>query len=230
MLLLSSCLLFFHLKISQLLASVFFPLSPWAANCPHLSNLTPVCNFTFLILYSLSLFVFFTAFSHDIAVFSEVQAKVMQLLYGKTQPVIGDSQAPQGSLPELEFKQSLFLYFFLKMDISYSIAIICLSILLSAIKKKEKKVSYLYIQFVYIHFQTLHVWYLLYWSDIYKAFQPSYSYGSPGALSETVNGLEKQGQIQSRGHFACEQTFKAYRTSWERGPWFLLGIAEMYHF
>lgn len=138
MLLLSFCLLFFHLKISQLLASVFFPLSPWAANCPHLSNLTPVCNFTFLILYSLSLFVFFTAFSHDIAVFSEVQAKVMQLLYGKTQPVIGDSQAPQGSLPELEFKQSLFLYFFLKMDISYSIAIICLSILLSAIKKKKK--------------------------------------------------------------------------------------------
>lgn len=152
MLLLSSCLLFFHLKISQLLASVFFPLSPWAANCPHLSNLTPVCNFTFLILYSLSLFVFFTAFSHDIAVFSEVQAKVMQLLYGKTQPVIGDSQAPQGSLPELEFKQNFFLYFFLKPDISYSIAIIWLSILLSAIKKKKrKKVSYLYIQFVYIY-------------------------------------------------------------------------------
>lgn len=211
MLLLSSCLLFFHLKISQLLASVFFPLSPWAANCPHLSNLTPVCNFTFLILYSLSLFVFFTAFSHDIAVFSEVQAKVMQLLYGKTQPVIGDSQAPQGSLPELEFKQNLFLYFFLKPDISYSIAIIWLSILLSAIKKKKKKKSFLPIHTIciYIYFQTLHMWCLLYWSDIYKAFQPGYSYGSPGALSETVNGLERQGQIQSRGHFACEQTFKA---------------------
>lgn len=162
MLLLSSCLLFFHLKISQLLASVFFPLSPWAANCPHLSNLTPVCNFTFLILYSLSLFVFFTAFSHDIAVFSEVQAKVMQLLYGKTQPVIGDSQAPQGSLPELEFKQSLFLYFFLKMDISYSIAIICLSILLSAIKKKKKKFpTYTYNLYIYIskHF-TCDIFYI----------------------------------------------------------------------
>lgn len=88
----------------------------------------------------------------------------MQLLYGKTQPVIGDSQAPQGSLPELEFKQNLFLYFFLKPDISYSIAIIWLSILLSAIKKKKKKKkfpTYTYNLYIYIskHF-TCDIFYI----------------------------------------------------------------------
>lgn len=85
---------------------MFFARSPWAANCPHLGNLTPVCNFTFGVSYSLSFRVFLTAFSHTVAVFSEVQAKVTQMLSMKTQPGIRDGWTPRGSL-RLEFKQNL---------------------------------------------------------------------------------------------------------------------------
>lgn len=132
-LLLSSRLLWFLPEDFTACSFDIFPFESLSC-CPHLSNLTPVCNFTFRILYSLSLLVFLTPFSHNIAVFSEVRAKVTQMLSMKTQPGIRDGWAlPEGPYQGWSLNETS--PHFHTNDISYGLAVICLLIFLSAIKK-----------------------------------------------------------------------------------------------
>lgn len=162
-----------------------FPASPWAANWPLLSNLPPVCSLTFRSLYSSSLLVSLTAFSHDVVVCSELPAKVTQMLSMKIQPGIRARAEPsQGSLPRLKFKTaSSHLH---RNDIKYSLATICLLISLPAIKKIRLFPTFTYYEHVNISsdMPTPGEWHPLLWGDTCKDFQPSYPGRSPGTLFE----------------------------------------------
>lgn len=206
LLLLSSHLLwfFFYLKISQLAALMCFPASPWAANWPLLSNLPPVCSLTFRSLYSSSLLVSLTAFSHDVVVCSELPAKVTQMLGVKIQPGIRARAEPsQGSLPWLKFKTaSPHLH---RNDIKYSLASICLLISLPAIKK-NKVVSYFYILRACKYFlRHAHAWWVasftLRWH--LQRFWAQLSWQEPRYSFWAVDGLEGQDQIWWMGLFLC---------------------------
>lgn len=138
----------------------------------------------------------------------------------------GDNWGPKGAYKDWNLNSTTPPFFFKLCDIPPSIAILFLLIFFLVIKKTGMFPTLCTVAFLH----ALHVWLPLLWSDICKAFQPSYSHGSPGALSDAADGLEGQGQIQRRGPFTSEQTLKAQRSSWERSMCFLLKVSEIHLF
>lgn len=176
-----------------------FPTSPWAANCPLLSNLAPVCSLTPWSLSSSSLLISLTACSHGVVVCSELRAKVTQMLGVEIQPGIRDRAEPsQGSLARLKFETaSPHLH---RNDIEYGLDIIWLLISLSAIKKIRMFPTFIYF------LRHAHSWcvasFTLRWH--LQRFSAQFSWQEPRCCFWAVDGLERQDQIWWLGFFMCK--------------------------